>query len=123
MKEAHEDIVHRARKIAGNAIDEPLFQFAGASIFFTQFDSDEHQDAFDKYGLPNGPDVSDGLFGVAPAAHIIGLAAAAARLDSPKINPGDNGGIFIVVGERAKCRKTACSIDDEHIGSFGGHGW
>ena len=123
MKQAHEDIVHRARKIAGNAIDEPLFQLAGASIFFTQFNSDEHQDAFNKYGLPIGPDVPDGLFGVAPAARIVGLAAAAARLDSPKINPGDNGWIFVLVGERAKCWKTASSIDDEYIGSFGGHGW
>ena len=120
MKQAHEDIVHRARKISGNAIDEPLFQLAGAPIFFTQFNSDEHQDAFDKYGLPNGPDVPDGLFGVAPAARIVVLTAAA-RLDSPKINPGDNGWIFVLAGERAKCWKTASSIDDEYI--FGGHGW
>jgi len=120
-EDTHEDIVHRARKMAGNAIDEPLFQPAGASLLFAQLNSDEHQDAFDKNGLPGGTDVPDGLLGIALAAYIIGLDAAA-RLDGPEIDPGDNGRVLVLVGERAKRRKITNSIDDEHLGSFGGHG-
>jgi hypothetical protein len=84
-----------------------------------QFDCDEHQDALDKNRLTGDPDMPDGLVGIAPTSQIIGLPGAA-RLDSPEIDPGDNGWIVFLTGEGTKGRKIVKAIDDERVSGFSG---
>src|SRR6516225_4929143 len=107
--------------MAGNAIDEAVFEAAGTPIAFSQFDCDEHQDALNKGVLARRPHMPDGLLGIALASQIVGLAAAAG-LDGPKIDPGHNRWIAVLIGESTEGRKIIEAIEDEHVGSFSGHG-
>jgi hypothetical protein len=107
--------------MAGNAIDKSILQAAGAAVVFSQFDGDEYQDALNKNLLAGGPDMPDGLVGIALTLQIVRLAAAA-RLDGPEINPGDDRWIVVLAGEGTKGRQLVKAIDDEHVGSFSGHG-
>src|SRR5262249_44271096 len=107
--------------MTGNTIDESVLQTAGAPVFFSQLDCDEHQDALDKDMLAGGPDMTNGLLGIALTSQIVGLAAAAG-LDGPEIDPGDNRWIAILISEGTKGRKILKAIDDEHVGSSSGHG-
>ncbi len=106
--------------MAGNAIDKSILQAAGAPIVFSQFDCDEYQDALNKNMLAGGPDMPDGLVGIALTLQIVRLAAAAG-FDGPEIDPGNNGWIIVLTSEGTKRRKLVKAIDDEHVGSFSGH--
>ncbi|HLK82623.1 MAG TPA: hypothetical protein VKT99_14175 [Xanthobacteraceae bacterium] len=117
---AHENIIHRAGKMADNPIDKSMLQAAGAPIVFAQFDCDEHQDALNKDMLPGAPDMPDGLVGIALSPPVVGFAPAA-RLDGPEIDPGHNGGIVRLASKGAKRWKVVKTIDDERAGSFIGH--
>jgi len=107
--------------MASNAIDKSMLQAAGAPIVFSQFDCDKYQVALNKNMLAGGPDMPDGLLGIALTSQIVGLAAAAG-LDGPEIDPGDNRWIAVLTSEGTEGRKIVKAIDDEHIGSFNGHG-
>jgi len=107
--------------MADNAIDKSMLQAARGPIVFAQLDRDKHQDALNKNMLPGGPYMPDGLVGIALTLQIVGLAAAA-RLDGPEIDPGHNGWIIVLTSEGAKGRKIVKAINDEHAGSFRGHG-
>jgi len=107
--------------MAGNAIHKSMFQVAGAPIVLSQFDCDEHQDALDENVLAGGPDVPDGLLGVALTPQIVG-GADAAGLDGPEIDPTDDGWIAVLADEGTKGRKIDQVIDNEHVGCFSGHG-
>jgi hypothetical protein len=107
--------------MAGNAIDKSILQAAGAPIVFSQFDCDEYQDALNKNMLAGGPDMPDGLIGIALTLQIVRLAAAA-RLDGPEIDPGNDRWIVVLTSEGTKGRQLVKAIDDEHVGSFSGHG-
>src|ERR1700738_5349634 len=48
-KQTHEDLVHRAWEIAGNSVDEPLFQPTSASFSCAQLYTHKYQNTFDKY--------------------------------------------------------------------------
>jgi hypothetical protein len=118
----HENLIDRARKMADNAVDESMFQAASGPVVFAQLDCDEHQDALNKSLLPGLPDMRDGLVGVALTSQIVRFAAAA-RLDGPEIDPGDDGWIIGLTSEDAKGWEIVKAIDDEDAGSFSGHGW
>src|SRR6266403_1781826 len=107
--------------MAGNAIDKSILQAAGAAIVFSQFDCDEYQDALNKSTLAGGSDMPDGLVGIALTSQIVRLAAAAG-LDSPEIDPGNDRWIIILTREGTKGRKLVKAIDDKHVGRFSGHG-
>src|SRR5690242_2303122 len=103
--------------MAGNAIDKSMLQAAGAPIVFSQFNCNEYQDAVNKDMLAGGPDMPDGLLGIALTAQIVRLAAAAG-LDGPEIDPGDDRWIAVLPREGTEGRKIVRAIDDEHVGSF-----
>ena len=107
--------------MTGNTIDESVLQTAGAPIVVSQLDCDEHQDALNEDMLAGGPDMTDGFLGIALTSQIVGVAAAA-RLDGPEINPGDNRWIAVLISEGTKGRKILEAIDDEHVDSSSGHG-
>ena len=107
--------------MAGNAIDKSILQAAGAPIVFSQFNCDEYQDALNKDMLAGGADMPDSLVGIALTLQIVRLAAAAG-LDGPEIDPGNDGWIIVLTSEGTKGRKLVKAIDDEHVGRFSGHG-
>ena len=107
--------------MAGNAIDKSMLQVAGAPIVLSQFDCDEHQDALDENVLAGGPDVPDGLLGIALTPQIVG-SAGAAGLDGPEIDPTDDGWIALVADKGTKGWKLDQVIDNEHVSYSSGHG-
>ena len=107
--------------MADNAIDKSVLQAAGGPVVFAQLHRDEHQDALNKSTLPGGPDMPDRLVGIPLALQIVGLTAAA-RLDGPEIDPGYNSWVIVLTSEGAKGWKIVKAINDEHAGSFRGHG-
>src|SRR5215470_7484213 len=107
--------------MAGNPIDKSMLQAAGAPIVFSQFDCDEDQDALNKNRLAGGPDMPDGLVGIALTLQVVRLAAAAG-FDGPEIDPGNDRWIIVLTSEGTKGRKLVKAIDGKHIGSFSGHG-
>jgi len=80
-KQTHENVVHRAREIIGNSVDEPLLQATSTSFSFAQLYAHEYQNAFDKYGLSGCPDMRNCLVRVSLPARVVGLIPLPYQID------------------------------------------